>query len=277
MVTMLEEECSSGMHSRGAVLAGPSAAIGLLWARRGLSFWVALFRPHVTKFLETKRKAGSQDTACASGALAASSAQSLATSPPVPSAPAASSTAATAATVIARPSRPDYDSGDELALPPGMASREMTPPFPRSIAPPARANTPTGYVLSGPPSPHPGRAGDPSIDGSGGSGAVASLKESVSGLSQKLMSGVISETGYAEALRAYSESIEPFNGWIARNTFTLTARATPDWETFGLKIAPTHDALAEDVHVWSTAVSAVLHRMREMHQSLDLEDLRKTI
>ena len=47
MAMMLDEEVSSGMHSPGGVLADPSAAIGLLWARRGLAFWIALFRPHV--------------------------------------------------------------------------------------------------------------------------------------------------------------------------------------------------------------------------------------
>ena len=153
------------------------------------------------------------------------------------------------------------------------------------------------------------------------------MRDSVGGFSQKLLSGVISPEGYAEALRAYSESIEPLcaptatprrkalalemrsrsrcracqrahtltpvamdtvlprthtrarrsNGWIARNTFTLTARATPDWASFGLKLAPSREALAEDVHLWSTAVSAVLQRMADMHRSFDLEDARKTI
>ena len=59
--------------------------------------------------------------------------------------------------------------------------------------------------------------------------------------------------------------------------FTLTARATPDWETFGLKIAPTAEALSEDVHAWSQSVSEVLRRMRAMHERLDLEDTRKSL
>ena len=69
---------------------------------------------------------------------------------------------------------------------------------------------------------------------------------------------------------------QPFNGWIARNTFTLTARATPDWKDFKLKLGPAV-SIGEDVALWSTAVSAVLQRMREMHVSMDLEDVRKTI
>jgi hypothetical protein len=44
MMTMLEEEVSSAMHAPGGVLIDPSAAMGLLWARRGLSFWISLFR-----------------------------------------------------------------------------------------------------------------------------------------------------------------------------------------------------------------------------------------
>ena len=65
MVTMLEEEVSSAMHSPGGVLADPSAAIGLLWARRGLSFWISLFRPHVERHCELKkqREAAARDEA----------------------------------------------------------------------------------------------------------------------------------------------------------------------------------------------------------------------
>ena len=85
-----------------------------------------------------------------------------------------------------------------------------------------------------------------------------------------------SQTGYAEALRAYSESIEPFNGWLARHTFTLTARATPDWGAFSQKIGP-KESILEDVSLWSTAVSAVLQRMEQMHLDRDLEDMRKSI
>ena len=69
---------------------------------------------------------------------------------------------------------------------------------------------------------------------------------------------------------------QPFNGWIARNTFTLTARATPDWNDFKKKLGPAV-SIGEDVALWSTAVSAVLQRMKQMHVAMDLEDMRKTI
>merc|ERR1740115_607976 len=32
------------MHQAGGVLSDPSAAMGLLWARRGLMYWVHVFR-----------------------------------------------------------------------------------------------------------------------------------------------------------------------------------------------------------------------------------------
>ena len=102
------------------------------------------------------------------------------------------------------------------------------------------------------------------------------LSEKLNGARETIMNGVLSPQGYAEALRAYSESIEPFNGWIARNTFTLTARATPDWESFSRKLGPP-ESIGEDVSLWSTAVEAVLQRMKAMHADLDLEDFRKTI
>lgn len=61
MQQMLQEECSSGMHAPGGILADPSAAIGLLWARRGLLFWVCLFRPHAQAYEASRRAAGSSD------------------------------------------------------------------------------------------------------------------------------------------------------------------------------------------------------------------------
>ena len=47
MHALLEEEARSQMHARMRTrgLADPSAAMGLLWARRGLQYWICLFRP----------------------------------------------------------------------------------------------------------------------------------------------------------------------------------------------------------------------------------------
>lgn len=45
MRELLQEEVHVKLHSAETGLADPSAAMGLLWARRGLSYWIALFRP----------------------------------------------------------------------------------------------------------------------------------------------------------------------------------------------------------------------------------------
>ena len=234
MFAMLEEECSTGMHAPGGILADPSAAIGLLWARRGLQFWVSIVKPHVNKYLRQKQR--EEDAhADADGGV-------------------------------------DAVNGGMLGSGPGTPTR-------------ARAHTWSAGL--GAPSPSAGSEGDSDAQtrlsdvftdvAASANEFVSKAAEATGGFKDKLLSGVISAKGYEEALRAYSESIEPFNGWIARNTFTLTARATPDWESFGCKLAPDKETLDEDTHLWSTAVSAVLKRMEDMHQKLDLEDLRKTI
>jgi|Transcript_453 hypothetical protein len=41
--SLLETEKNNNMHKEGAVLADPSSAMGLLWARRGLKFWGTVF------------------------------------------------------------------------------------------------------------------------------------------------------------------------------------------------------------------------------------------
>lgn len=40
---LLEGEKNNGMHKEGGVLADPSGAMGMLWARRGLLFWATAF------------------------------------------------------------------------------------------------------------------------------------------------------------------------------------------------------------------------------------------
>mmetsp|Transcript_38775 Transcript_38775/g.91836 ORF Transcript_38775/g.91836 Transcript_38775/m.91836 type:complete len:304 (-) Transcript_38775:31-942(-) len=44
METLLEAEKHAEIHGPEAQLADPSSAMGLLWARRGLQFWVVLYR-----------------------------------------------------------------------------------------------------------------------------------------------------------------------------------------------------------------------------------------
>lgn len=43
MKALLKAEAEAGVHGKGGVLADPSAAIGLLWVRRGLLFWARVF------------------------------------------------------------------------------------------------------------------------------------------------------------------------------------------------------------------------------------------
>ena len=331
MFDMLREEVSSGMHSPGGLLADPSAAIGLLWARRGLLFWVSLFRPHAEAYLEKKRGQKQmkklaqqqqqqqqqlqqlQQQAPSNGssneqASGASTARSPSSLPKVSSQTFSSMDSEESAVAMAA----DVGGLDErLASEPSAVLRAAAPVA--AAAPSCADAAQTGATANGSViRPLPGRLSPSSPVRGGGEGSgrealaacldgpLGSVREGVArtasggsltdklsalspGLSEKLngaretiMNGVLSPQGYAEALRAYSESIEPFNGWIARNTFTLTARATPDWESFSRKLGPP-ESIGEDVSLWSTAVEAVLQRMKAMHADLDLEDFRKTI
>ena len=44
MRAILQREIAGAMHQPGGLIADPSAAMGLLWARRGLAFWVHFYR-----------------------------------------------------------------------------------------------------------------------------------------------------------------------------------------------------------------------------------------
>ena len=49
MRALLEAETASGMHQPGGLLTDPSAAMGLLWARRGLAFWVLVYKDRLER------------------------------------------------------------------------------------------------------------------------------------------------------------------------------------------------------------------------------------
>lgn len=49
MRAILQAEVATGMHGRGGAIADPSAAMGLLWTRRGLAFWLDVFQQHAKK------------------------------------------------------------------------------------------------------------------------------------------------------------------------------------------------------------------------------------
>lgn len=107
--------------------------------------------------------------------------------------------------------------------------------------------------------------------------AAQKLSDQVVGAGTSLLSGVVSARGYEEFLRAYEETIAPYNGWLSRNTFTLSARVAPDWAELVRKSGEEAHVVDEATHLWSVAVSAVLERLHAMLGKFDLEDLRKTI
>ena len=49
MRELLEAEAAAGMHQPGGLIVDPSAAMGLLWARRGLQFWIIIYRELLTQ------------------------------------------------------------------------------------------------------------------------------------------------------------------------------------------------------------------------------------
>lgn len=49
MRELLDAETAAGMHQPGGLIVDPSAAMGLLWARRGLQFWIFIFRELVAQ------------------------------------------------------------------------------------------------------------------------------------------------------------------------------------------------------------------------------------
>jgi hypothetical protein len=49
MRELLDAENAAGMHQPGGLIVDPSAAMGLLWARRGLQFWIIVFRDLVAQ------------------------------------------------------------------------------------------------------------------------------------------------------------------------------------------------------------------------------------
>ena len=82
--------------------------------------------------------------------------------------------------------------------------------------------------------------------------------------------------GYDEAMRAYDETIGPFNGWVMRNISTCAARVTPNGHGLAA-LAPTQPELLDEIRAWSEVVVALLERMKRIHVQLELEDTHRTI
>jgi len=58
MRELLEAESAAGMHQPGGLIVDPSAAMGLLWARRGLAFWIHIFRDLLAQYEARQGGAG---------------------------------------------------------------------------------------------------------------------------------------------------------------------------------------------------------------------------
>ena len=54
MKALLQAEVALGLHGPGGVLADPSAAMGLLWTRRGIAFWLDVFQQQIKKSASLK-------------------------------------------------------------------------------------------------------------------------------------------------------------------------------------------------------------------------------
>ena len=62
MKALLAAEVEQGKHKKGGVLADPSAAMGLLWVRRGLMFWARLFELEAKRLSESGFEWGAAGT-----------------------------------------------------------------------------------------------------------------------------------------------------------------------------------------------------------------------
>lgn len=58
MRALLQAEVALGLHRPGGELADPSAAMGVLWTRRGLAFWMEVFQMEVEKSANLKDQMG---------------------------------------------------------------------------------------------------------------------------------------------------------------------------------------------------------------------------
>ena len=64
---------------------------------------------------------------------------------------------------------------------------------------------------------------------------------------------------------------------MTRHSFALATRTAGEWEHIRTKLAPTEEALRDDLQGWLRAVVPLLERMDALQKSMDLEDTRKSI
>lgn len=62
LIEILTAEVAKGIHKSGGKLADPSAAMGLLWVRRGLAFWARMFGLEAARIAKTGELDGGPGT-----------------------------------------------------------------------------------------------------------------------------------------------------------------------------------------------------------------------
>ena len=70
MRALLESELEKAIHGKGGIIADPSAAMGLLWVRRGLMFWARLFDLEARRLMDNQFRLGEPGTFMAQTTLA---------------------------------------------------------------------------------------------------------------------------------------------------------------------------------------------------------------
>eukprot|EP00320_Phaeocystis_rex_P007096 CAMPEP_0119088670 /NCGR_PEP_ID=MMETSP1178-20130426/146333_1 /TAXON_ID=33656 /ORGANISM="unid sp, Strain CCMP2000" /LENGTH=232 /DNA_ID=CAMNT_0007071971 /DNA_START=21 /DNA_END=716 /DNA_ORIENTATION=- len=78
---------------------------------------------------------------------------------------------------------------------------------------------------------------------------------------------------------AYDRTLSRFHGFISRRAFSVASSATPSWEQVraNAALAPSEEALRDDLKVWTNALKKLLRSMTAMQVQLDLEDKRRSV
>jgi len=80
-----------------------------------------------------------------------------------------------------------------------------------------------------------------------------------------------------EAKSAYRRTVEPYNSWLMQKAVSANFVLAPSWDWMIRqgKLASSEEQLLVDMKAWVAVVSPVLQRLTMLHNSLDLEDVRK--
>jgi len=83
---------------------------------------------------------------------------------------------------------------------------------------------------------------------------------------------------------AYGAILEPFHGWLLKNTFSMALAAVPSRDEFVARLSPNHlsskavrrSACFSDIRVAIPLMEQVVAQLRALFAELDLEDTRKS-